>query len=252
MEEVKIKDSLITLANKLTKRQIFILFVMFLSLWFIGYQALPYFERREAAEKRIAEAVTKSVIKEQEKNKRLIDSIRLDKQIRKHKQAFTNIDKIYDLMANARRKIPMANTISVYYLHDSGGVPISGSPLNVTVLYEASDKNIPSLKRDWQSQPLPEGYFHYNKFIYDRGFKYVNDVKNYKKIYQGETISYLNLYNSKSLYGVLLEQSTAGTYYLSIGFPMVDPLSEDNLIEGNINRVATALRPLLQVREAPL
>lgn len=252
MNDNSTKESLLSLANKLSKRQVFTLFVMLMVGWFISYQALPYFERRSEQEDRVAQKAAEKVIFEQEKYRKLQDSISLAKQMEKHKQTFINIDKIYDLMADARRKIPSANTIAVYYLHDSGGVPISGSPLNITVLYEASDKYIPSLKKDWQSQPLPEGYFHYNKFIYHHGYKYVNNVENYAKIYHGETKSYLEMYDTKALYGILLEQSTAGTYYLSLGFPKEDPLLKDKLIEGNIKRIASLIRPLLQVREAPL
>tara|TARA_R110000796_G_scaffold59008_2_gene135934 strand:- start:2550 stop:3308 length:759 start_codon:yes stop_codon:yes gene_type:complete len=250
--EKRVKESLFSLANKLSTKQIFILFAMTIFLWFMAYQALPYLERRSAAENRVANIVTKSVIREQAKNKKMLDSIKLALQKENHKQAFINIDKIYDLMSDARKIIPTSNAIVVYYLHDSGGVPVSGSPLNVTVLYEAVNKDIPSLKKDWQSQPLPEGYFHYNKFIYDRGFKYINDVSKYEKIYNGETAAYFDMYGTKALYGVLLDQSTAGTYYISIAFPEPDPFDNDNLIESNIKRIASRLRPLLQLRQAPL
>jgi cell division protein FtsB len=206
----------------------------------------------EQSKNKLKQELATEIVQLQEENRRIKESITRDRQIREQNQSRINVDKLYELMDEIERNIPSANSISIYYIHDSGGVPKSGVPLKATVLYEKRDKEVPSLKKYWKSEPIPEGFFYYNKFIYDYGEKYVSDVTQEKKIYVEETIELLSRYKTKAMYGVFIEQSTAGTYYLNFGFPKTDPFEEDRYIKYRVLEYAKRIRPLLQVAEASI
>ena len=77
---------------------------------------------------------------EQEKFQKFVDSINDIQDLKTQEQTYRNISTINDLMNGLARELSISSAISIYYSHDSGGVPYSGSRLNITILYSADNK----------------------------------------------------------------------------------------------------------------
>src|SRR5690606_22186503 len=108
-------------------------------------------------------------VEEQQKITAILDSIsRLQKE-KELRQTFEDIDDIYEQLGRLKYLLPKSASITIYSSHDSGGVPKSGSPLHVTVLYEVLNGEGNGSKEYWQQKPMPEGYFQFARNIYDRG-----------------------------------------------------------------------------------
>lgn len=177
------------------------------------------------------------------------DSIRMIEDLKIKKQNDENRDKIYYLMNEMRKEFPQSSQIVLYYTHDSGGVPVTGSPLNATILYTANNIE-PCLGRNyWQSRVVPQGYVKMNKKIRDLSFLYIPNVGSDDDIYSDlETREDLLCNDIKSIMGIYLKETGYAVYYITINWNFTDPYMINFKSKMMLKRYASEILPLLQTK----
>lgn len=239
-ESLDAKETLIV--SKL-KYKIAIWTAVFSFLGLVVTNAIPLVERVLTSK----EKTIQKKAEEQQMVSRLLDSIAEEKGKEAVKETFNNMANIYHEMGRIQRLLPRSSSIVIYSTHDSGGIPRSGSPLHVTVLYEANNKDLPFAKEYWQSRAMPEGYFQFARNIYERGEFYMEDVANYPGIYNRETKEDMDYNGTKSVYGKLIKSTPTSVYYLAIGYSQTNPIETFSPNLRNIARVyASKFEKLLQ------
>ena len=174
---------------------------------------------------------------EQQKVQRILDSIREEKGKKAMEQMFVNVGAIYEQMGRLQRLLPRSASIIIYSTHDSGGIPRSGSPLHVTVLYQANNIELSSGKDYWQQKSMPEGYFQFAKRIYEQKEFYMENVENYPSVYSKETKDDIDFNGIRAIYGKLIKATPTAVYYLAVGYSEPYPVENFSPNLRNICRV---------------
>lgn len=154
---------------------------------------------------------------EDSKYQRFKDSIQNIIDIREQRYNAENRDKIYHLMDALRRELVNSKQIIIYYTHDSGGIPVTGSPLNVTVIYNANNVE-PCLDRNyWQNRVLPQAYVKINKRAREAGFIHIPDILRDVDINSDMVaIEELECNRAEALTITYIKESGYAVYYLAV------------------------------------
>lgn len=165
--------------------------------------------------------------REQQAVQKILDSIGEERKKKQLDRAYQNINKIYTQLEVMRRSLPNSASISIYSTHDSGGVPQSGVPLNISVLYQANNTTPLGTKDYWQKRRITQGYFNLANIMYEKGFIYIPSLTNFPEIYEGETKEDLDFTNTKALYGRLIKVESKAVYYLVVSYEIENPVLAD-------------------------
>lgn len=155
---------------------------------------------------------------EEQRYQKFVDSIQSIQDKRTQDETYRKMSILHEKIDNMRKELPNSSAISIYFTHDSGGVPVSGSQLNVTILYTANNIEPCLGKSYWQDEPIPVGYFNYNYRLYQNKFIYIPDITKEPDIYLDETKEDIDCNNLKSVMGIVLKETPFGTYFLSVGW----------------------------------
>lgn len=183
---------------------------------------------------------------EEDRYRAFIDSVQELEDLKIQQQTYHNISKVNELMNDLRKSLPMSSGISIYYTHDSGGVPVSGSPLNVTILYAANNEEPCLGKSYWQDKPLPIGYFNYNHKVYNEKFVYLPDITIEENIYIDETKDQLECNGTQAMMGIVLKETAFGTYFIGVAWTAKDPLLQNHRAKIVLKKYAALIEPLIQ------
>lgn len=161
-----------------------------------------------------------------------------------------NREKIYQLMNSMRNDLPNSSQITLYYTHNSGGVPVTGSPLNATILYTANNVE-PCLGRTyWQSQVVPQGYIKMNKRIRDYRFIYIPDVTMDRDLYDDiETREDLDCNGTKSIMAIYLKETGHAVYFLVVTWRKIDPYMSNFRSKILLKKYSSEIEPLIYVKK---
>lgn len=183
------------------------------------------------------------------KVRRVVDSMQAIADLKVQRENAVNREKIFDLMSAMRKELPNSAQISLYYTHNSGGVPVTGSPLNVTVLY--TENNIePCLSRSyWQTKVVPQGYVRFNKRLRDQQFVYVSNIEyDVDLTSDPETMEDLRCNNVKSLMGIYLKETGYAVYYIIVSWEETDPYLNNLKSKFILKRYSAEILNLLQTK----
>lgn len=190
----------------------------------------------------------KLLIKKQQEDRyqKFIDSIQEIQDIKTQEETYKNISKIHDYMDQLRKQLPNSSRVSLYYTHDSGGVPVSGSELNVTILYTANNTDPCLGKNYWQDKPIPEGYFNFNYELFKKGFIYIPDVTKREDIYLEETKEDIDCSKSKAIMGTVLKKTSYGVYFLVVDWSIDNSYNKNLSSRLILKKYASLITPLIQ------
>ncbi len=185
-------------------------------------------------------------VKEEMKTQRFKDSLQDIIDSETLEQTYKDINKINELMNNLRKELPLSASVTIYCTHDSGGVPVTGSPLHLTYLYTANNIE-PCLGKDyWQNRPIPKGYFDYNYKLYNEKFVYIPDISSDDEIYKGETMEDLDCSGTKALMGIVLKETPLAIYFISVKWNITNPSYQNLRAKIILRRYASEIEPLIQ------
>lgn len=178
-----------------------------------------------------------------------IDSIQRVEDIKTQERTYRNISRINDLMNDLRKELPNSSLVTLYYTHDSGGVPVSGSSINATVLF-ASNNSTPYLgKSYWQNKVVPEGYFNFTHLLYLRNLLYIPNVELNEDIYIGDTKDDLLRNGTKALLGIVIKDTGYGVYFLSIAWNEPYPITKNPNAILTLRKYAHEITPLIEPKK---
>lgn len=183
------------------------------------------------------------------------DSIQLEKDKIKSEQFIYKNGRINDIMYRLERSIKCASSISIYSIHNGGGIPKTGSSKKLSVLYTQDNvKGVDILKEYGGSGfELTSGYAAYSeRLLRARGENYyVADVKKDSTIYENHTAIMLDRHQTKALYGAWIKTGPRATYYINISFDIASPLNnyKEHQISEMLRIARQDLIELLDVEE---
>lgn len=241
--EIKEQDGV--KVNKM-KYKVAIYTAVFSLLSLVVTNAFPIIEKVLTSEERI---MRREVVRQQSVN-RVLDSIKDAEGKRQIRKTFMNVARIYDLMSSLSRELPSASSISVFSTHNSGGVPKSGTPLKITILYETGNTEMKTGKKYWQQKVMPEGYFNFSKEVYDKGDMYISELDDHPEVYHGKAKGDLDFNNVRSMYGRVLKVTPTAIYYLAVTFDHSAPMEKHCPNLKNISRVyGHSLERLIETKQ---
>ncbi|QLG46063.1 hypothetical protein [Costertonia aggregata] len=155
---------------------------------------------------------------------RKLDSIDEVRRIEKSELFIYKNNQINDLISYLERRLPESSHITIWNVHNHGGVPKTGNDAEMSVLYTVDNVKGVNIKKEYLNYPLHSGYSELAYQMIVRGGKgfYVKDVSKNRAIYIGETKNNMDYVGTKSIYGAWIKSSSTATYYISVSFPVVD------------------------------
>lgn len=158
----------------------------------------------------------------------LRDSIKAAQKERNYKLetelALANYIEVYKLMYKLKNTLKNTNHVTIWKIHDHGGILNTAQQQYVTVLYSVSSDSFPfDIKGDHQSRDLSLGTAWFaNKLRMDH-FYLMKDIGKEPDFYIGESKAYFSFINDQSIAGMYIKSESNAMYYLTVGFPMKDP-----------------------------
>ena len=207
------------LFNKLTGKSAFIVTII-ISVLVFSYLISPEVSKYiENSEKRQEERYLKEY-KIKAKLERRLDSIKEVNKIRQNEIFIMKNNRINDLISYLEKRFDKSSHITIFSIHNGGGVPKTGSESKMSALYTSDNIRGVNILKEYASYPLYRGYAEFAyQLLNKRGYAYyIEDVKNYPKIYNGETKNSMDYLGTKSVYGFWIKSSSTHTYYIAVAF----------------------------------
>ena len=179
---------------------------------------------------------------------RVRDSIREMQYKKETEQALSNYVRIYREMYRLKDLIPTASHITVWKIHNHGGILNTAEQQYITVLYTTDvDDEVPQtdIKTDWQRRELYTGYAWFAEQMKNEGFYKIGDITQETDFYFGSAKSYSNFIGTKSIVGVYLKAEPNAMYFLTASFPYTFPVSKDEYLEVKLQNARGHLRTLI-------
>lgn len=180
---------------------------------------------------------------------RIIDSTKKVDAIRMYNQNLIDRGKINDLMNDLRVDLPQSAQISLFYTHNSGGRPTTGSSLNITALYVANNIEPCYPKSYWQNRPVPIGFFNYYTRLYFSKFLYISDIEHEKDIFFDEAKDIIVCDDRKATMGIVLKESGYEVYYIVVNWNMINPTESNPRASIILRRYAAEITPLIHEKQ---
>lgn len=157
-----------------------------------------------------------------------LDSINEIKRIKENELFIYKNNAINDLMNYLERRFPSSSHITIYSVHNGGGVPKTGNAKHQTVIYTVDNVKGINILKEYENYPLYPGYaeFAYQMLVREGKPFYVPDVTEYPAIYNGETASNMDKLGTKSMYGMWIKSSGTHTYYINASFDEVNGIKK--------------------------
>lgn len=180
---------------------------------------------------------------------RIIDSTKKVDAKRAYNQNLIDRGKIHDLMNDLRIDLPQSAQITLFYTHDSGGRPVTGSSLNMTALYTANNLEPCYPKSYWQNRPVPIGFFNYYTRLYFSKFLYVANLEQEADIFFDESKGIIECDERKSTMGIVLKETGYEVYYIVVNWNMVNPTESNPRALIVLRRYAAEIAPLIKEKQ---
>lgn len=148
---------------------------------------------------------------------------------------------IYDVMNNVKNRTGSPRVL-VTYTEDGGGLPTTGSPLYISILYETVDHESTSIKEDIQRLITDEAYDNMLSHLATKGTYFIitDDLDNgiLKKFYRHDNI--------QSSIMVPISSTKSRFYYMSIAWQERKTLEEMEALELDAIIAANKIKVLLE------
>lgn len=179
---------------------------------------------------------------------KIIDSTNRVEAIRVYNKRMIDRVKITDLLNDMRIEFPNSAQISLFYTHDSGGKPTTGTPLNMTTLYVA-DNIEPCLRKNyWQNRPVPDGYLNYYIKLYFAKFLYISDLEQELTINFGESKDIISCNDRKATMGIVLKETGFEVYYIVVNWDFVNPVDSNPRAGIILRKYAAEISQLIETK----
>jgi hypothetical protein len=163
-------------------------------------------------------------------------------------KALSNYLQIHQIMYKLKYKIPDATHITVWKIHNHGGILNTSEQQFVTVLYTTDvDDEVPEtdIKADWQRRELYIGYAWFYEQIKVKGYFDMPDVSKEENFYFGNAKNYSKFIGTKSIAGVYVKAEANAMYFLTASFQHTNPTATDPFIEVKLSNAKAQLRNLI-------
>lgn len=195
-----------------TWKQVLVILFLIFAVWFIP-KGLDYVNNNDEREFKKWEKIFNEQTKQKEKEK---DSI-IAMQIKQAEQAVINNSRIYKELNELAFNLEEEAHVSILKVHDHGGIPNTGEPLRITMLYTVKDITL-DIQEEWQAAPLLNGYSFWLSSVIERGSRYTSDIKKEREVYTGKTKETIDKRETVSMYTIHLGSGTDATYFLTASF----------------------------------
>lgn len=226
---------------------------MMITMFFFIYLIMPgIINHLEISDERLERRAQKEAHFKSEIARKM-DSIQRLQKITENELFIVKNNKINDLMSYLERRFPSSSHISIFSVHNGGGVPKTGSEAKMSVLYTTDNVRGVNLLKDYENYPLYPGYAElcYQMLIEKGSPLYIEDVAKYPNIYKGETAANMDLIGTKSLLGMWIKSSPTSTYYIIAAFDQVYGLDglQSNFPKATIINARLKLIELIDVND---
>lgn len=148
---------------------------------------------------------------------------------------------VYDVLNELKNAVDSPRTL-VLYTEDGGGLPKPGSPLYITILYEATDKEVTSIKHDIQHILTDESYdMMLSTLITDAIF-----ISKTTDLSSGILRQFYEMDEINSTIVVPILQTKKRFYYLSVAFKAEHSYEELTSLTLRVVLAANKLKSLLE------
>lgn len=199
-------------------------------------------------EKRIDNEYKTRMMELDDPAKKIRDSL-LDAQHKlETEMALSGYLEIYQLMYKLRDQMPNATHISVFKIHDHGGILNTAEPQFLTILYTTDfDEEIPQvdIKKDWQARELYVGIAWYAEQIKNNGYFYMPDAMQEPNFWVGATADYARLIGTRAMAGAYIKGEVNSMYFISASFRITKPLDVNPNVEIYLRNAQNVLRRLI-------
>lgn len=213
-------DSITEIFKKLTRNQAYFLAILIAFLVFIFYISPAVTKYINDTEDRKERRINTDRSNKEEVD-RVLDSINREKAILENELFMYKNNQIYDMLNTLETRFPTSNYITIYSIHNGGGIPQTGSEAMVSTLYTTDNVRGVDILRKYYEYPLYQGKSDLSfQMLTKRGeVHFVDDVTSNPRVYTGSTKEILDELGTKSICGVWIKTSPTSTYYLVVAFP---------------------------------
>jgi len=240
-------NSIVAFFQKVTRKQAFIAMLVgafFVFLVFFTPIIVDWDERRA---KRQMEAHIEQ-LKIEEKAEKMMDSLRLEKAKLENEKFLYKRNQIGNLMTSIGMQINGASSINIIEVHNGGNVMLTTSESMITVLYSNDFIRNVNIKQHYTNHTLERGITKYFLMMLEAEGKpvFIEDVRNYPEIYEGESINSLDLIDVKSMIGCYIKAGTKGTYFISVTYPYYQSKNDKDALYAMV-QLSNARKDLLRL-----
>ncbi|MFI8379616.1 hypothetical protein [Leeuwenhoekiella sp. NPDC079379] len=220
-------DSVTALINKITRKQAYyigLIAAVFIFLYFFTPIIVDWDEKR--LDRR--EKIRLEELKINDSAQKMLDSIKKEKAKLENEKFLYKNAQIENLLTDMGMRIGGASSISIVSVHNGGATMLTSSESMITVIYTNEFIREVNIKKKYDNWGLTKGYGKYFLMMLEENGDaiFIEDVRNYPSIYNGDTKKNMDFLGTKSLIGTYIKAGSKGTYFLTLSF--TNYLTQDN------------------------
>lgn len=148
---------------------------------------------------------------------------------------------VYDVLNQLKNRVHSPRAL-VQYTENGGGLPVPGSPLYISILYETTDHNTSSIKEDIQRLLTDESYDNMLSHLATKGTNFIET----DELGEGMLKKFFKFYNVESSIVVPITSSKRRFYFLTLTWNEKKTMEELQELELEIIIASNKIKSLIE------
>lgn len=165
---------------------------------------------------------------------------------RESEEALNKYIEIHEIMETLADNLTNVNLISVWKIHDHGGILNTAEQQYITILYSKNGKYLKiDVKKDFDKRELSIGKAWFANEMRMNGYYIVHSMDEKPEFYTGQAKEYSIYIGDKSIVGIYIKGEENALYFLTVSFNERFPENYNNSLEIKIINAKVRLERLI-------